>query len=44
MPHHHNIALLEDNSKHLEKLEAYLSKIPNARIVLRILQKLKNNY
>jgi len=35
MPHHQNIALLEDNSKHLEKLEAYLSKIPNARIVLR---------
>ncbi|MBF8456173.1 LytTR family transcriptional regulator DNA-binding domain-containing protein [Kaistella sp. G5-32] len=35
MHHHYRIALLEDNIKQLEKLESYLSKIPNLEIVLK---------
>lgn len=31
----HRIALLEDNTKQLEKLETYLSTIPNVQIVLK---------
>lgn len=31
----YRIALLEDNTKQLEKLESYLRKIPNAEIVLK---------
>lgn len=35
MTHTHRIALLEDNQKQLDKLEDYLSQIPNAQIVLK---------
>ena len=35
MTHTYRIALLEDNPRQLEKLEAYLSKIPNVEIVLK---------
>lgn len=35
MTHTHRIALLEDNLKQLDKLEAYLSQIPNVQIVLK---------
>lgn len=35
MTTHYRIALLEDNTKQLEKLEAYLNTIPNVQIVLK---------
>ena len=35
MPQTYRIALLEDNPKQLEKLAAYLEKIPNAELVLK---------
>lgn len=35
MSHTHRIALLEDNSRQLEKLESYLSQIPHVEIVLK---------
>ncbi len=35
MLHIHRIAILEDNSKQLDKLEAYLNQIPNIQIVLK---------
>lgn len=35
MTHTHRIALLEDNPKQLDKLEAYLNQIPNVQIVLK---------
>ncbi|GGG66152.1 LytR/AlgR family response regulator transcription factor [Epilithonimonas arachidiradicis] len=35
MHHTHRIAILEDNSKQLDKLEAYLNQIPNVQIVLK---------
>lgn len=35
MHHTHRIALLEDNSRQLEKLELYLTLIPNIEIVLK---------
>ena len=33
MHQNYRLALLEDNTKQLEKLESYLSKIPNVEIV-----------
>lgn len=35
MHQNYRLALLEDNTKQLEKLESYLSKIPNVEIVLK---------
>ncbi|MFC3157906.1 Response regulator receiver domain-containing protein [Chryseobacterium arachidis] len=35
MHHTHRIALLEDKSHQLEKLELYLSQVPNIEIVLK---------
>ena len=35
MHHTYRIAILEDNSKQLEKLELYLEQIPNAELVLK---------
>lgn len=35
MPYTYRIAILEDNQKQLDKLEAYLSQIPNVQIVLK---------
>ena len=35
MTHTYRIALLEDNSRQLEKLESYLNQIPNVEIVLK---------
>lgn len=35
MHHNYRIAILEDNSKQLEKLELYLEQIPNADLVLK---------
>ncbi len=35
MNHIYKIALLEDNSRQLEKLESYLNQIPNVEIVLK---------
>lgn len=35
MTHIYRIAILEDNSKQLEKLEGYLNMIPNVQIVLK---------
>ena len=32
--HQYKVALLEDNKKQLEKLESYLTKIPNVEFVL----------
>ena len=32
--HQYKVALLEDNKKQLEKLESYLTKIPNVELVL----------
>ena len=34
MTQNYRIALLEDNKKQLEKLESYLTKIPNVELVL----------
>lgn len=35
MHQNYRLSLLEDNTKQLEKLESYLSKIPNVEIVLK---------